>query len=45
MQHCFIAQLEVNAAMARGYMREAMQISARQFGVPVTYVTDILGTN
>ena len=42
-QDCFIAQIEVNAAMARGDLREAMRVSAMQFGVPVTYVNDILG--
>ena len=41
-QDCAIAQLEVNAAMARGDMREAMRVSAMQFGVPVTYISDIL---
>ena len=41
-QDCQIAQIEVNAAMARGDMREAVRVSAMQFGVPVTYVNDIL---
>ena len=42
-QDCFIAQVEVKAAMARDDMREAMRVAAREFGVPVTYVNDILG--
>ena len=41
-QDAFIAQIEVNSALARGDMLEAMRLSARHFGVPVTYVTDIL---
>ena len=41
-QDCLITQVEVNAAIARGDMREAMRLAARRFGVPITYVTDIL---
>ncbi len=44
-QDAFITQIEVKAAMARHDMREAMRIAAREFGVPVTYVMDILGDN